>query len=182
MLGRESSLGLIAQVASHTDNELEGILAALKAREFIYDQPVASGVEFVFKHALTQEVAYNSLLIERRKQIHERVGQALEWMFAWQLDDHLGELAHHYSHSDNVDKAVEYLGRSGQQAMQRSAHADAVPIYQQLSTYCKSCLRVPNASSGNCRCKSRSDKHSLPVKGWAAQEVGAAICTRSSDL
>jgi predicted ATPase len=78
------------------------------------------------KHALTQEVAYNSLLIERRKQLHERAGHALESMFAEQFDDHLGELAHHYSHSDNLYKAVQYLGRAGQHAMQRSANADAV--------------------------------------------------------
>ena len=82
--------------------------------------------EYIFKHALTQEVAYDSLLIERRKLLHERVGQALESMFAEQLDDHLGELARHYSRSDNVIKAVEYLGRAGQQALQRSAHADAI--------------------------------------------------------
>ncbi len=126
MIGRESPLGLLRQVASHADNRLERMLADLQAAEFIYDQPATGGVEFVFKHALTQEVAYNSLLIERRKQLHERAGQALETIFASQLNDHLGQLAHHYSLSDNLDKAVEYLGRAGQQAMQRSAHNDAI--------------------------------------------------------
>jgi len=102
------------------------MLAALQAGEFIYEQPAASGVEYTFKHALTQEVAYNSLLIERRKLLHERAAQAIESMFAGHLDDHLTDLAHHYSNSDNVSKAVEYLGRAGQQAMQRSLHADAI--------------------------------------------------------
>jgi class 3 adenylate cyclase/predicted ATPase len=126
VIGRESSLALLRQVASHPDDQLERMLGELRASEFIYEQPAAAGVEYVFKHALTQEVAYNSLLIERRKQLHERAGQALESIFADQLDDHLTELAHHYSHSDNLEKAVEYLGRAGQQAMQRSAHADAI--------------------------------------------------------
>src|SRR5262249_45364082 len=81
---------------------------------------------YTFKHALTQEVAYSALLVERRKVLHERAGQALESMFAAQLDDHLDELAHHYSRSDNVAKAVEYLGRAGQQALQRSAYTDAI--------------------------------------------------------
>src|SRR5947207_2751143 len=85
-----------------------------------------SSPEYIFKHALTQEVAYNALLVERRKQLHERAGQALESMFAEQLDDHLDELAHHFRRSDNVSKAVEYLGRAGQQALRRSAHADAM--------------------------------------------------------
>src|ERR1700736_5126044 len=102
------------------------MLARLQAGEFIYEHAVTGDVEYTFKHALTQEVAYHSLLIERRKLLHERAGLALESMFAAQLDDHLDELAHHYSRSDNVAKAVEYLGRAGQQALQRSAHAEAL--------------------------------------------------------
>ena len=82
--------------------------------------------EYIFKHALTQEVAYNSLLVERRKQLHERAAGALESLFAAQLDDHLDQLAHHYSRTDNVEKAVEYLGRAGQQAAQRSAYVDGI--------------------------------------------------------
>src|SRR5580698_5561850 len=84
-----------------------------------------------FKHALTQEVAYNSLLIERRKLLHERAGQALESIFADQLDDHLDELAHHYNRGANPDKAVNYLTRAGQQALQRSAFTEAQAQLQQ---------------------------------------------------
>ena len=69
----------------------------LQAGEFVYEQPALTDVEYVFKHALTQEVAYSSLLNERRKLLHERTGQAVESMFAEQLDDHLDELARHYS-------------------------------------------------------------------------------------
>jgi class 3 adenylate cyclase/tetratricopeptide (TPR) repeat protein len=126
VIGRESSRRLLSRVVSIGDTQLERMLADLQAGEFIYEQPAAHDVEYVFKHALTQEVAYNELLIERRKQLHERAGQALEEIFAEQLDDHLSQLAHHYSQSDNVDKAIEYLGRAGQQALQRSAHADAI--------------------------------------------------------
>jgi len=126
VIGRESPIGLLRQVAPHEDNRLERMLAELQAAEFIYEEPVTGGVEYVFKHALTQEVAYNSLLMERRKQLHERAGRALEAIFASQLDDHLGQLAHHYSLSDNTDKAVEYLGRAGQQAVQRSVNVDAI--------------------------------------------------------
>jgi predicted ATPase len=66
------------------------------------------------------------LLIERRKVLHERIGDAIESLYASSLDDHLAELAYHYSHSDNVTKAIEYLERAGQQAMRRSAYADAI--------------------------------------------------------
>jgi predicted ATPase len=126
VIGRESSLGLLTQVAAYPDMQLVRMLTELRAADFIYEQPSGIGVEYVFKHALTQEVAYNSLLIERRKQIHERAGKVLESIFAAQVDDHLTQLAHHYSHTDNIEKAIEYLGRAGQQAIQRSANADAI--------------------------------------------------------
>src|SRR5258708_16421855 len=119
-------LGLVQRVTRKPHDELERGLSRLQAGEFIYEQPAAGDVEYIFKHALTQEVAYNALLVERRKPLHERTGQALESMFAEQLDDHLDELAHHYSRSDNVAKAVEYLERAGQRALQRSAYADAI--------------------------------------------------------
>src|SRR5260370_11766210 len=72
VVGRESSLGLLRQVVPHADTQLERMLADLQAGEFIYEETIANGIEYVFKHALTQEVAYNSLLIERRNQIHEQ--------------------------------------------------------------------------------------------------------------
>jgi len=127
VIGREFALSLVERVFDGRKNdELERMLADLQMAEFIYEQPATGDIEYIFKHALTQEVAYNSLLIERRKLLHERAGVALESMFAEQLEDHLGELAHHYSRSDNLTKAVEYLGRAGQQALQRSAYSDAI--------------------------------------------------------
>jgi predicted ATPase len=126
VLGREFPLGLVQRVTRKPNDELERRLSRLQAGEFIYEQPAAGNVEYTFKHALTQEVAYNALLVERRKPLHERAGVALESMFAGQLDDHLDELAHHYRRSDNVAKAVEYLERAGQQAVQRSAYGDAM--------------------------------------------------------
>ncbi len=126
VLGREFPLGLIRRVVQRADAKIDRMLAELQLGEFIYEQPATGDIEYIFKHALTQEVAYDSSLIERRKLLHERAGLALESMFAEQVDDHLGELARHYSRGDNVAKAAEYLGRAGQQAMQRAAYADAV--------------------------------------------------------
>jgi predicted ATPase len=81
---------------------------------------------YIFKHALTQEVAYNSVLLERRKALHERTAQAIEMLYSDSLDDHYNELAHHYSRSGNTEKAVHYLHLAGQQAVQRSANAEAI--------------------------------------------------------
>ena len=64
--------------------------------------------------------------MERRKQLHERIGQALEILYAGSLDDHLADLAHHYCHSDNVQKAIDYLHRAGILANRRSAYNEAL--------------------------------------------------------
>src|SRR5260370_42028504 len=82
-------------------------------------------VEYRFKHALTQEVAYNSVLTERRRILHGRIGAAIEKMYAERLDDHLTELAHHFARSADTAKAVEYLLKAGERAAQRSASKEA---------------------------------------------------------
>jgi tetratricopeptide (TPR) repeat protein len=131
VLGREFALSLVRRVVDGaTDDDLNRMLANLQMAEFIYEQPATGDIEYIFKHALTQEVAYNSLLIERRKQLHERAGQAMESMFAGQLEDHPDELAHHYGRSDNVEKAVEYLIRAGDHAASRSAYSEAVHQFE----------------------------------------------------
>ena len=81
MIGRESRLDLIRQIVPTAEAQLHGTLAELQASGFIYEQPAVPQAEFVFKHALTQEVAYNSMLVEQRKALHERAGKALEAMF-----------------------------------------------------------------------------------------------------
>jgi tetratricopeptide (TPR) repeat protein len=106
--------------------ELERTLAPLQLAEFIYELPAVGDVEYTFKHPLTHEAAYNSVLIERRKVLHERVAQAIEELGANNLDDHLVDLAHHYGRSGNRTKAVDYLTRAGIQIAQRSASQEAI--------------------------------------------------------
>src|SRR6266851_979841 len=126
VLGKEFQVSLVRAVTARSDDALNLMLCNLQLAEFIYEQPAIGDIEYSFKHALTQQVAYDSLLIQRRKLLHERAGLALESMFAGQLEDHLSDLAHHYGRSDNVSKAVEYLERAGQQSLQRSAYADGI--------------------------------------------------------
>ncbi|MGO9263480.1 MAG: AAA family ATPase [Candidatus Binataceae bacterium] len=171
VIGRESPRDLLEQVAPRADTKLERLLADLQAAEFIYEQPVAGNVEYVFKHALTQEVAYNSLLIERRKQLHERAGQALEIIFANQLDDHLSQLAHHYSHSESADKAIDYLGRAGRQAIERSAHVDAIVSITLALQLLASFPESPERMRREIPLQLSLGQAFIPAKGWAAQEV-----------
>ena len=126
VIGKEFPLGLLRRVIAKSDDELMQTLASLQLGEFIYEQPAFPESEYTFKHALTQEVAYDSVLIERRKQIHERTAAALENLFASTLDDHVADLANHYGRSGNVAKAVDYLRRAAEQARTRSAYGDAI--------------------------------------------------------
>jgi predicted ATPase/class 3 adenylate cyclase len=125
VIGREFPLSLIGAVVTKSDDELNRLLNDLQLGEFIYEQPASGNIEYIFKHALTQEVAYNSLLTERRKLLHERAAMAAESLFAASLADHYDDLAHHYGRSGNALKAVHYLRLAAQQAMDRSAYVEA---------------------------------------------------------
>src|ERR1041385_5011218 len=74
----------------------------------------------------THTSANNSVLIERRKVLHERTAQAMEALYRATLDEHYSELAHHYTRGGKTEKAVEYLHLAGQQAVQRSANIEAI--------------------------------------------------------
>ena len=126
VMGKEFPLRLVKQVTGKADDELERILGNLQLGEFIYEQPALPDVEFSFKHSLTQEVAYGSVLAVSRRRTHERTAQALEALNADHLDDHLAELAHHYSRSSNYGKAMDYLYRAGRQSLKRSAYSQTL--------------------------------------------------------
>jgi len=126
VIGKEFRFGLAQQVAAHAEEELHGLLSGLQAREFIYEQPAFPEPEYTFKHALTQEVAYGSVLAARRQVLHARTAQAIEDLFRYNLDAHYAELARHYSRTDNAAKAVEYLRLAGTQAAHRGAYEEAI--------------------------------------------------------
>jgi class 3 adenylate cyclase/tetratricopeptide (TPR) repeat protein len=126
VIGRDFPLSLVRQVVPQAEEEVYRVLASLQRKEFLYEQLAFPDVEYSFKHALTQEVAYGTVLQERRKALHERTAQALERLYHDRLDEHYSDLAHHYTRSGNTPKAVDYLQHAGHQAAQRLAHADAI--------------------------------------------------------
>jgi predicted ATPase/class 3 adenylate cyclase len=181
VIGREFQLSLARRIVNRADDELDAALAVLQGGEFICEQPASPDVEYVFKHALTQEVAYNSILIERRKLLHEQAGQAMESMFGAQLDDHLSELARHYSRSDNLTKAVEYLGRAGQQAAGRSAHAKAIESLNSALELLKRLPESPERDQQELALQTILGPVLMITKGWAAPET-ELVYTRAHEL
>jgi tetratricopeptide (TPR) repeat protein len=148
VIGREFSLGLLRLVVTKSDEELSRMLAALQLAEFIYEQPATGDVEFIFKHALTQEVALASLLNERRKVLHERAGEAVEALFADHLDDHITELVHHFTQSANADRAVRYLALARKQSFERAAYAES---QAQLRQGLEWIIRLPESIERDAR-------------------------------
>ncbi len=140
VIGMEFKLGLVREVwqqhyprgkaAGQVESELEPMLSELQLGEFIYEQPAVGDIEYTFKHALTQNVAYHSVLNERRRLLHERIGAALELIFADNLRDHIAELAHHYGRSGNPAKAVMYCLRAVHQFADLGSNAEAVTQFE----------------------------------------------------
>jgi predicted ATPase len=126
VIGKDVPAALLQAIAEIPWADVQCSLAHLQAAEFLYETRLFPELAYTFKHALTQEVAYNAILLERRKGLHERVAQSIEGLFAERLQEHYHTLAHHYSRSGNTSKAIDYLHRAGQQAVERSAYADAI--------------------------------------------------------
>ncbi len=172
VLGREFVLSLARAVAGKSEDELERLILNLQLGEFVFEQPSISDVEYTFKHALTQEVAYNSVLMERRKQLHESVGQAMESIYSGSIDDHLVDLARHFSRSGNRAKAVEYLRRAGTQAISRGALAQAVQDLETALELLKTLPSGPHRDVLELQVLNPLGMVYIAVRGYAAPEVG----------
>ena len=181
VIGKTFPANLVQCVVELPDGELYTLLAHLEAGGFIYEQPAFPALEYVFTHALTQEVAGNSLLAERRRLLHERTGQALEALFQARLKDYWNELAHHYSLSGNVPKAVEYLHRAGQQAWQRSANAEAIRQLGMALDLLAGLPETPERTDRELALRLAIGPALMAARGWASPEV-AATYTRALEL
>jgi predicted ATPase len=125
VLGREISPPLLEALWDGVQ-PLVPLLLDLTRQEFLFVRASVEGSVYVFKHALTQEVAYESLLTTRRQTLHAAAGQALETLYALRLEDAYDRLAYHYARADNVAKAVAYLTRVAEKAASHSAHVEAI--------------------------------------------------------
>ena len=130
VIGRDFPLGLAQRVTPIPTEELERMLSKLQLGGFIYEQPTIGDVEYSFKHALTHEVAYGSLLAERRRQIHDRTAHAIETIYADQVEDHYGELARHCLLGNDIARALDYVRLAADQAVNRAAYAEAGNMLQ----------------------------------------------------
>jgi predicted ATPase/DNA-binding winged helix-turn-helix (wHTH) protein len=126
VIGSEVRFALLQAVTGLSEHVLQQRLSALQTAEFLYERRRTRDRTYTFKHALTQEVAYNAVLLERQRVLHERAAQAIEARFPERLAEHYHALAYHYRRSGNTTRAVDYLQRAGQQAVERSTYVEAI--------------------------------------------------------
>ncbi|MFC1859015.1 adenylate/guanylate cyclase domain-containing protein [Thermodesulfobacteriota bacterium] len=129
VFGREFAFRIL-QTIMGMQEDLKSNLLNLQGLEFIYEKRVFPELEYIFKHALTQEVVYNSLLQKRRKEIHEKIAKAVEDIYFERLEEFYEMLAYHYSKSDNLNKACNYLKLSGNKATRNYSMREAIRFYE----------------------------------------------------
>jgi len=131
VVGTDVPVAVLAAVASVLDDGLPYRLARLQAAEFLYETSVPPDAAYAFKHALTHEVAYGSLLQKRRRALHARTVEAIEGLYPERLAEHVERLAYHALRGEVWEKAVAFLHRAGAKAAERSAHRAATACFEQ---------------------------------------------------
>jgi tetratricopeptide (TPR) repeat protein len=129
VIGKDFPYSLLAAIAEQPDDTLRRPLAHLQEAEFIYETQLFPDLEYTFKHALTHEVTYGSLLQERRKTLHAQIVGAIEQLYADRLNPHVERLAHHALRGQLLDKAIRYSRLAGNRALDRSAAREALTYF-----------------------------------------------------
>jgi predicted ATPase len=126
VIGTDVPLPLLEIIAELPEETLQHGLTHLQAAEFLYETQLFPEREFTFKHALTHEVAYGSLLQESRRALHSRIAEALEGLAGERVTEQVDRLAHHALRGEVWDKAVPYCQQAGAKAYDRAAFREAV--------------------------------------------------------
>ncbi len=181
VIGKDFSFALLQAIAELTDEPLRRGLTHLQAAEFLFETDFFPDLEYTFKHALTHEVAYKSLLRSSRQNCHERIARILEQRFPNVAETQPQLLAHHYTEAGFGVQAIPYWQRAGERANERAAHAEAI-------SYFSKGLELLKAAPDTCECLQR--KLSLytllgrtlkDARGYGDPEVEQAY-TRAREL
>jgi class 3 adenylate cyclase/predicted ATPase len=163
VIGTDVPFEVLQAIADMPSDQLRRCLTQLQAAEFLYETKIFPDLEYTFKHALTHEVAYGSLVGDRRRALHARIVEAIERLYADRLDEQIERLAHHAVRSEVADKAVPYLYEAGTRAVQRSANGEAV-------TYLRQGLKLISKLPSD-RARMRHELRLLLALGPALQQV-----------
>ncbi|MBI3756848.1 MAG: AAA family ATPase [Deltaproteobacteria bacterium] len=180
-LGREFSYELLHAVANQEESNLQQGLRQLVETELIYQRGLPPQATYLFKHALIQDTAYQSLLKSKRRQLHQQIAQVLEAQFPETKETQPELLAHHYTEASLAEQAIPYWQQAGQRASQRSAYAEAIA---HLTKGLEVLKTLPDSSE---RAQQELTLHTalggplIAIKSYTAPEV-EKVYTRAREL
>jgi class 3 adenylate cyclase/predicted ATPase len=171
VIGREFTLGLLEKTTGETEIQLREVLRSLQAVELVYEQPASADPGYIFKHALTRDVAYQSLLKSRRQQLHQQVAQVVEQQFPETVETQPELVAHHYTAAGLIEQAIPYWERAGQRAIERGANAEAVNHLTTGLGLVKTLQETPPRARQELTLQLAVGALSIATHGFAAPEV-----------
>jgi class 3 adenylate cyclase/tetratricopeptide (TPR) repeat protein len=163
VIGREFPVRLLKHIAAAEDS-IDGLLDELKAMELIYEKSYFPELEYMFKHALTQEVALSTLLADRRKSLHRAVAAAIEQLYADRLMEQHEALAYHYFEGEEWEKACAYAERVAERAQNLYAPRAVIEHMSRAITASMNC-------DPEC-CPEAVPPHLYRMRGLAYEAVG----------
>jgi len=172
VIGRQFAYDLLSMVSQLDAATLQRELGRLVEAEIVYQRGLPPQSTYVFKHALIQDTAYESLLKSTRQQYHQRIAQVLEAQFPETAEAEPELLAHHCTEAGLIAQAVGYWQKAGQSAVQRSAHAEAIVHLRQGLELLKMLPETPQRTQREVNMHIALGASLLAVKGYGAPEVG----------
>jgi class 3 adenylate cyclase/tetratricopeptide (TPR) repeat protein len=182
LLGREFSYALLRAVSGRDEESLHAALARIVEAELVYPSRDPSDQRYVFKHALIQDAAYDTLLLPRRQRLHRQVAAVIRKKFADVALKQPELIAHHYTESDRPWRSLEFWRRAGVRALERAANVEAIAHLEQALH-----ILITSLKAGRCRDAREIElQHALApaymaIKGWASVDVERA-CRRALEL
>jgi len=141
VMGREFDYTLTKTLTSLPEQELLSHISVLKDAELLYERGIYPETTFIFKHALTQEVVYDSILTKRKKNLHAQIGNAIEENYRDNLHEHYTILAEHYVTGENYEKGAEYSKLAGKR-IEKTASINEAIDYAKKRIFCLEKLPV----------------------------------------
>jgi predicted ATPase len=180
-LGREFSYELLHAVSRLNEKTLQPGLWQLVEAELLYQRGVPPQATYLFKHALIQDTAYQSLLKSKRQQLHQQIAQVLTERFPETMETQAELLAHHYTEANLIEQAIPYWQRAGQKATQRSANVEAIAHLTKGLELLKPLPHTPERIQQELRLQLALAPPLIATKSYTAPEVERTY-TRALEL
>jgi class 3 adenylate cyclase/predicted ATPase len=180
-LGREFSYEMLQAISPVDETSLRRALTKLVEAEVLYQRGLPPQARYLFKHALIQDAAYQSLLKSTRQQYHQQIAHVLEKQLPETRDAQPELLAHHYTAAGLIAQAIPYWQQAGQRAAQRSANVEAIAHLTKGLALLKIIPDTLERTQQELRLQIILGAPLMATKGWAAPEVGKAY-TRAREL